>query len=579
MNTPAVSLLRGTVRLRRMLPAALAAVTAELCGTGLIAASAWLIARAAQQPDIAALGLAIVAVRAFATLRGAFRYAERLAGHDVALRAVAELRGRVYDALARRPRNGPGNTEGDALTRLIADTDSIQDLLLRCLLPLTTASFAAVGSVVLFAVLLPVGALALGAGLLVAGVLVPAASARATRHLGRRTVAARARLAARGLDLVDGARDLAAYGATDRARARAHVQAAALARAERRAALVGGLTTGAGILVQGLTVTAVTYLALHAQGGEVLTAVLSLTSLAAVESVLPLSEAAQHWTRVRPALHRVATLMARSDTPVRSRVQRSPEGAVELRGVRVDYDGHPALLHLDLHIDEGRSVAVVGASGAGKSTLLAVLGSLVEPDAGTACLPPSRALTHDAHLFPTSLRANLTLARPHATDRDITAALRTAGLDTWAAALPRGWDTPVGQGGTRLSGGQRQRLALARALLADPPLLLLDEPAEALDTDAADAVVHRVLAARRHRTTVVVTHRLAPLAAFDEVLVMDEGRIADRGRHHDLTRREGPYRDLWQAEQLTTVPRTLDLASRTPDPGPRTPDPAPGPPR
>jgi ATP-binding cassette subfamily C protein CydC len=538
------------ISMRRLGLAAVAAIAAESCAVGLMATAAWLIARAAQQPTIAALGIAIVGVRAFAIFRGVFRYVERLTGHDVALRAVAELRTRVYRACQRRP--GRRDT-GDGLSRMVSDVDSVQDLLLRCVLPAVVAAAIGAASVAGCLLLLPGAGLLLAAGLLVAGVAVPAAAAYAARRLGTRLAAARARLAAAGLDLVDGAWELAAFGATGSALARAGGQAARLARLERRGALVSGASTAAGVVVQGLTVVAVILVAVTSGVEEVVVAVLGLTALAAFEAVLPLGDAAQRFTELRAPLARVRELLDVPPAPARrpwSAGGLVPDRIV-LRNVRVTYDS-PALDGIDLRIERGRSVAVVGASGAGKSTLLGVIGGQVEPDGGVVALPDARGLTQDAHVFHTSIRANLLLARPDASDARLAAAARDARLLDWVESLPDGWDTVVGEGGRSLSGGQRQRLLLARALLADPPVLLLDEPTEGLDREMADDVLRTVLAARRGRTTVVVTHRLACLGQFDEVIVMDRGRIVERGTHDRLVTGSGAYRDLWAAERLAS---------------------------
>jgi ATP-binding cassette, subfamily C, bacterial CydC len=149
-------------------------------------------------------------------------------------------------------------------------------------------------------------------------------------------------------------------------------------------------------------------------------------------------------------------------------------------------------------------------------------------------------------VFTASVRANVALARPEASAADLADAARRAGLLGWIRSLPDGWDTVVAD--DRIAGGQRQRLLLARALLADPPVLLLDEPTEGLDLATADRLVEDLLGGER--TVVLVTHRLTPLAAADEVVVLDEGRIAQRGPHDSLVLRAGPYRDLWEAEHL-----------------------------
>ncbi len=161
-------------------------------------------------------------------------------------------------------------------------------------------------------------------------------------------------------------------------------------------------------------------------------------------------------------------------------------------------------------------------------------------------------MTQDAHLFRTTIRANLALARPDATEAELLAAVRLSGAREWVASLPAGLDTVVGEGGRPISGGQRQRLLLARAVLADPDVLLLDEPTEGLEMAAADEVLAGLLRARAGRTTVVVTHRLAGLSEMDEVVVLDCGRAVQRGPHNQLLAGPGPYQDLWSAELLVS---------------------------
>ncbi|MEV0702737.1 thiol reductant ABC exporter subunit CydC [Saccharopolyspora sp. NPDC050389] len=528
-------------RAPRLLAAVACGMTAELSAVGLMALAAWLITRAAEQPALSALSLAIVGVRACALARGTFRYLERLAGHDAALRVVAELRPKVFRARLGRP----ALRDGDALSRLIADVDSVQELLLRCLSPAVIAFVVGVASALVCVVLAPAAGLVLVVGLLVAGVVLPlVAVPMSSRNLAAASED-RALLAVAGADLVDGARELAAFDATAEATARAEGHTARIARRERAAARAAGFLTAAGIAIQGLTAVGATWLVLLDGRQQITAAVVGFLALAAFEPALPLTEAARKFAEHRPALRRVAELVTTGPKPdPRANAER-----LALHDVSVHYAA-PALRGIDLVIEPGRTVAVVGASGAGKSTMLGVMAGLVEPSTGRVERPETRAVTQDAHVFDTTIRENLRLAAPDATGTQLERAAAQAGLLGWIRSLPAGFDTLVGESGQGISGGQRQRLLLARALLADPPVLLLDEPGESLETGLADELLTGVLRARSGRTTVVVTHRLACVPEFDEVLVLDRGRIVQRGPHCELVAAPGPYRDLWEAELL-----------------------------
>ncbi|MER7206386.1 thiol reductant ABC exporter subunit CydC [Streptosporangium sp. NPDC000239] len=539
---------------------------AELAGLGLIGSAAWLITRAAEHPPLAALSVAIVGVRAFATTKGVFRYGERLAGHDVALRAQAATRQRLYRALIPA---GPRDRRGaDLLSRMVDDTDAAQDLLVRCLLPAAAAVVTGVAAVVLGLFLLPAAASALLAGLLVAGVLIPAGTAAAARRWSARIAPARAELAARVADLVHGAADLAAYGAGGRALAACAEADARLGALERRQARANAVAAALGTLTQGLTVLAVVWIAGGSQAGRVATTVLALVSLVAFEPVLPMAAAAERLTGVLAALRRLREVRATPPAvaePVSPVPVPGEPPTVEIRDLVVRHGpGLPVALDgVSLTLTPGRRVALVGPSGAGKSTLLSALMRLVEPESGTILLNGTdlgkmtsddarrvmTGLTQDPYVFRTTLRDNLRLAGPEADQDELAEAVRRARLDRWVERT--GWDTMLGEDGRTVSGGQLQRLALARALLNDPPVLLLDEPAESLDEATADALMADLLDATRGRTTLLVTHRLRGLEGVDEIVVLENGAVAQRGTHEELVGAPGYYRDLWRSEALT----------------------------
>ncbi|MEV0623810.1 thiol reductant ABC exporter subunit CydC [Nonomuraea sp. NPDC050404] len=571
----------------RLLWAVLAGAAADLAGLGLIAAAAWLITRAAEQPPLAALSVAIVATRAFATSKGVFRYAERLTGHDVALRAQAGTREALYEALIppQRPRHGGA----DLLSRMVDDTEAVQDLLVRCFLPAAAAAIAGLAAVVVGLTILPVSALVLVAGLVLAGVLLPAGTAAAARRWSARIAPARAALAGRVADLVHGSADLAAYGADDEAQAKALAADEALADLERRQARVHAAALAGGTLVQGLTVAGVVLIAQSAGADSVGTAVLALTSLVAFEPVLPLAAAGERMAGITAALKRlrevrsaapattepaapaplpqspltieIDDLVVRHATPDTGPQSRPDTAGQSPQDARATV--RPALDGVSLRLTPGRRVAIVGPSSAGKSTLLAALMRLVEPESGAIRINGAdiadlagddvrtlmTGLTQDPYIFRASLRDNLRLAGPEADEDGLRRAVRDARLEDWVERT--GWDAELGEDGRTVSGGQLQRLSLARALLYDPPVLLLDEPAEALDEETADRLMSDLLDVTRDRTTLLVTHRLKGLELVDEVIVLEEGRVTQRGHHDELVGVPGYYRDLWESEVLT----------------------------
>ncbi|GIH23772.1 hypothetical protein Aph01nite_20820 [Acrocarpospora phusangensis] len=549
---------------RRLVLAALAGTAADLAGLGLIASAAWLITRAAEQPPLAALSVAIVGVRAFATSRGVFRYAERLAGHDVALRAQASTRERLYEALI--PSQPLSHRGADLLSRMVDDTDAVQDLLVRVLLPAVAALVTGAVAVVISLFLLPAAAFALLAGLVVAGVLLPLGTAAASRRWSARLAPARAELAARVADLVHGSADLAAYGAKAQALAAGTEADERLAALERGQSRVSATALLAGVLTQGLTVVAVVWICQAAGTGSVATAVLALMSLVAFEPVLPLASAGERLTGVLAALRRLTALRSTPPAVTEPASPAAPPSGpltVTVTDLVVRHgDAPPALDGVSLALTPGKRVAVVGPSGAGKSTLLSALMRTVDYESGNITLNGVEArdlaaddvrslmtgLTQDPYVFQATFIDNLRLAGPEATDDQLAQAIRSAQLTDWSS--PAAWDTSLGEDGRTLSGGQLQRLALARALLYDPPVLLLDEPAEALDEETATSLMADLLDATHGRTTLLITHRLRGLEAVDEILVLEDGHITQRGTHAALSTTDGYYRTLWQAESM-----------------------------
>ncbi|MDV5147030.1 thiol reductant ABC exporter subunit CydD [Streptomyces sp. SBC-4] len=544
---------------------------------GLMAVSGWLISRASEQPPVLYLMMAVTATRAFGIGRAVFRYAERLVSHDAVLRMLAELRVSVYRRLERIAPAGLRRTRrGDLLSRLVQDVDALQDYWLRWLLPVGAALVVGVASAGFTAWLLPEAGAVLAAGLLVAGVAVPAVGGAFARRAERRLAPARGALATAVADLLHGCAELTVAGALPGRVERTRTADRHLTSIASRQAAATALGAGLSAVVCGLTVAAAALVGVQAvRDGRldgVALAVVVLTPLAAFEAVTGLPLAVQYRQRVRHSAERVFEVL---DAPVpvhepdRPGTPPANPFPLELTGLSARYAGQDraALADFGLTLEAGRRVAVVGASGSGKTTLAQVLLRFLDVENGMYRIGgvPAWELdgdavrgfvglcAQDAHIFNSSVRENLRLAKVGASDEELRDALRRARLLDWVNGLPAGLDTLVGEHGSRLSGGQRQRLALARALLADFPVLVLDEPAEHLDLATADALTDDLLRATEGRTTVLITHRLHGLDAVDEVVVLAEGRTVQRGPYAELAEAEGPLRRMLEQERETDL--------------------------
>lgn len=521
----------------RLALAALAGFMALGSGVGLLVTSAWLISAAALMPPVLTLQVAIVGVRFFGISRGVFRYTERLIGHEAALRGLRILRVNVVSRLATQgPAALPHRRRGEALVGIANDVDVAQDLPLRVVIPLLSAFSVGLAAVATASSFAPAAGVVLTVALTIVAVVSPALAWGAQRGYERDSAQARADIASALTDLTAGGGDILMSSALiamqrDIDRAEAELAHAAKRRAVRDALGVALVQVSLGSAVAAMLFISIDALASGMDGRGV--AVLALLPLGLLEAAAAIPAATLAFSKVYAAAERVSAVFDAPVTqPEQGRDSFHTSNVLAGKNVSAGWvPGQDVVSSLDFSVERGRILAVVGPSGSGKSTLVAALlrfidhrGQITVDDVTLRSVTEDSlratmtSLPQDVYLFSSTLRENLRLARPEATDDELLDALSRASLGPWVAALPDGLDTWIGAGGRGVSGGEQVRVGLARALVSHASIVVLDEPTEHLDDETAHAVMESVIAATQDKSVVLVTHRPFGLhAAYDVV--------------------------------------------------------------
>ena len=533
---------------RGLAPVIGAGALSAACGVGLLTTSGWLITRASQRPPVLSLSIAIGAVQAFSLGRGLARYVERIGVHRLSLRLLGKLRLRLFDvAVPLVPGAIGGNGTGGLLSGFVSGTEAVAEGYARA----TTAAVDVSASIVLgtavAALMSPVlGVVLLGGALAV--VAVAAALARWGRPVEQRAAAQRAELANAVVAAVRSGPELVAYGRQDLVEQALEQVRRRDAAASARRALAGGLARSATILAAGGAVVAVVGAGLAATDAHrlsgVMLAVVVFAALAVMDQCanLPGVFAANNAARAASArLRDLEGLEPAVREPERDFSAGAGPGSAELAGAETAAPGGTLILQgVSLSVRNGERVALVGPSGSGKTSVLHALLHFVACRSGQARLGGVDVSTmtregiatlagwvpEETHVFAASVAGNLRLARPSATVLECLAALDRVGLRPWSDGLPGGLATRLGAGGLPMSGGEQQRLGLARALLAGPSVLLLDEPTAHLDPATGDRVLRELLDAAGERAVLVVSHDQAISQHVDSVVALDDGRVA-----------------------------------------------------
>lgn len=598
MNNTFGKLLRLAWPIKKwMALSALIGCATVLSGIGLAATSAYLISKAALHPSEADLAIAIVGVRFFGIARGVFRYLERLVSHSATFRLLADLRVWFYKALvplvpARIMTLSNGMQQelrsGDLLRRAVSDIDTLQNFYIRVLAPPMIAAMVALVMWILLGTFGEAFGFVYLGFFLLSSAVVPALAHLSASKLGERVVLVRADLQSQLVDSVQGIAELVAFGQEQRQAEGIEELTDKLNRMQMAMAFVGGTQGALTNFFMNITAWAMLFIAIpyvhngHLNG--VYLALLVLSALASFEIVLPLPGAFQQLGGNLKTASRLLEVVD-AQPAVRDPQQSSPKPkditiAVEHLSFQYDTYQEYVLRDISFTLKPDTCLVLVGPSGSGKSTLTRLLLRFFDYKEGRIELGGFdvrdyrsvdlykliSVVEQDTHLFNTSIRENLMLARPGASEAEMFEAAKKAQLHDYVQDLPNGYDTQVGEQGLRLSGGERQRLAIARAFLKDTPIVILDEPTVNLDTIAEKLVLQAIRGLREGRASLMVTHNLVEMDMADEILVINEGRIVERGTQQDLLQNEGMYWRMWQ-EQQRFVARSADSSSPAPTPG------------
>ena len=552
--------------------AALLGVATVASNVGLLATAAYVISASALVPFLAALVIPVYLVRLFGVSRAGARYAERMVSHNLTFKLLANLRTWFYACLEPlAPARLHRYRSGDLLSRIVKDVDELENVYLRVVSPVVVAAIISTLTFLLFFVFGPLLALVALGSLAATGVGVPLLVRWLAGCLGRRQLELRAELNARIVDGIQGAQDLLAYGREEDQRCDIAALNRELGRVQGRMAFIAGLKDALSDLMMNLAMLAILVLAIpQVAGGEirgVYLAFLAFVILGSFEAVQPLGTAFQFLGRSVGAGERLFEVVD-AEPEVTDPAQPLPppeDCTLKLERVGFCYEpGGPAVLEdVTFTLEPGKRVAVVGPSGAGKSTLVSLILRFWDPSAGGIRLGAHDirkyaqddlrnligVVAQDTHVFNDTLRGNLLLARPEATDDDLQRALARAQLSELVERLLGGLDSSLGEQGLKLSGGERQRLSIARTLLKDAPLIVLDEPTANLDPLTERELLDAAYELMQDRATLVITHRLVRMEDMDEILVLDGGRIVERGTHEELLQTGGLYSHMVEVQR------------------------------
>ncbi len=542
------------------------AIVTLLASIGLLTLSGWFLSASAVVGVAGIYSfnymLPAAGVRGAAIIRTAGRYFERLVSHDATFRVLQHLRVATFSKLLPLSPAGLARfRQGELLNRIVADVDTLDHLYLRVISPLVGALVVILVVTIGLSVLDVTLALTLGGIMLATLLLLPPLFYRAGKPTGEQITQLRGQYRQQLTSWLQGQAELMLFNASDRYRKQMEKTEQRWQEAQRRQAELTALSQALMLLIGGIAVIAMLWMASEGVGGNsqpgALIALFVFCALAAFEALAPVTGAFQHLGQVIASARRITQITEQQPEVTFS--QQAPQSftqvALTLNEVTFSYpqQSAPALKDISLQVAAGEHIAILGRTGCGKSTLLQLLTRAWDPANGqiqlngqplselseTTLRQAMSVVPQRVHLFSATLRDNLLLAAPQVSDARLADILARVGLEKLLE--DSGLNSWLGEGGRQLSGGELRRLAIARALLHDAPLMLLDEPTEGLDATTESQILDLLSEVMRDKTVLMVTHRLRGLARFNQIIVMDNGQIIEQGSHAELLAKQGRY--------------------------------------
>ena len=505
-------------------------------------------------------------VRGFSMARTAGRWGERVVSHNATFKLLADLRIFFFRKLTPLiPGRQTNLRDADLLNRLVADVDAMDHVYLRLVSPLIVGVLSLVAVTVFLSWFdLTIG-LILGAILLALMLLLPVIFYRLGKRNGEALTYSKANYRITLLDWIQGQAELLLFNAEERYRVQAESEQQSLLTAQRKMANLTGVANAILMAATGWTLVLITWIAADGVGGnppDPFVAMVAFATMASFELMMPVAGAFQYLGQTLTSARRLNEIIeAKPDTPFDPNgYQAKAQGNITIENISYTYYGseQPVLKQVNLSLKQGEKLAILGRTGCGKSTLLQLLTRNWDPQQGQISLDgiplpqwqegalrnAMTVVSQRVDVFNGSLRENLLLAKPQASDAECVQALEQVGLTTLLDG--QGLDTWLGEGGRQISGGERRRLGIARALLHDAPILLMDEPTEGLDRRTEQQILELLLEHAKDKTVIFITHRLIGLDEMDQICLMDEGRIIEHGKHQQLLAQKGRYAELCQ---------------------------------